>query len=369
MYFNILFAANPHGQCTEGDNGVPVYQPSEHTGLLQRPAPQLSVFQRLQNRLKSHPRLCITCSVCTIFGLLIIVACVVVLVVKAPCRDYSTSLDIFSNDNILFVPNIDTSCHSDLFAQEISSTQDDSTMQELRLYTGKCEDVRKHRETVSDSRYGYTNFTRTFGVYEKQYFSQNSNVSVSINASTPLSRSSEVIVCIFDNQTHFRDFITDEEHWKKHIQYAVYCNSTMVSTDTPTLASVFNFNFKADAYYSIGLGSYDLISYLDVFVRGDRYRYDTVNLTRVNCTLRTISDPPCHLPMLSTGGFPCVLAQAVPPSEGTHGFSGLQVTSGAAMSVTHAGVTIWIPATVIVIVSVAFVVISVLCLWKLSKSQ
>ncbi len=202
-------------------------------------------------------------------GLLLVIACGAVLIFIAPCKDYSTNLDILSNDTFLIVPNIDTSCHSDLFA---SSTQDDSTVHVFQLYTGKCEDVCKHQETLRSSRYGYKNLTRSFGIYEKQYFSLNSNVSVSINASAPLGNSSEVIVCIFDNQEHFQNFITDEDHWKQYIRYAVYCNSTVVSTDTPTLSSVLNFNFKTEAYYSIGLGSYDLISYLDVFVRGDRYR-------------------------------------------------------------------------------------------------
>ncbi len=96
--------------------------------------------------------------------------------------------------------------------------------------------------------------------------------------------------------------------------------------------------------------------------------YDAVNLTRVNCTLRANSDPPCQLPMLSTGGFPCVLAHAVPSSDDTRGFFGLQLTSSAVMTSAHAGVTIVLPVAAIVIVLAVLVVMCSVSLWKCVKS-
>ncbi len=330
-----LHAVQVHGPCTEESTEAPYPTPNSITVISTR----VTAYQRVKTQVKTHPVLCTVWSVCSIFGICLIVGCIAIAVLVDPCSSYSAVNIVYSFDILLVDPNIDASCHTELLLQEVASKMN-AREQDLQIFAGKCGDIPEYRDTIYHPQYGYTNFTGSFGIYGSTYFTVNSNVTVAINASTPHEKSSKVIVCLFDNQTSFFEFSTNQEKWKEYIQYAMLCNSTVVSTSKPTVETVFTFNFETQGYYSLGIASYELISYLDEVVSGERFLYNTTNLTRVNCSLHTYSAPACRLPLSSIDSNPCLLVRAVPPVDDETGFSGLQITSDSDSTPQHSGWTI-----------------------------
>ncbi len=323
---------------------------------------QETVCQNFQRLVKSQKKLFTACCLSFVFVLLFTVGCIAITVYFAHwgCATYSTVNKIYSGNTLLVSPNIDTSCHDELFLDEFAGVTS-FIDQEVQIFTGRCEDVYKYRDHIYSPRYGYTNLTNSFGIYDNGFLSVNSNISVAINVSVPLNSNSKVIVCLFNNESSFIEFSTNQAKWRDYIQYAVFCNSAVVSTSEPTMMTVFNFNVKTEDYYSLGFASYDLISYLDEVVYGERFLYNTTNFTRINCTLYTQSTPACRLPLSSTGTSSCWLIYAVPPIEVSKGFSGIQLSSNIVMSSKLYGVTVVLPAVLAVIAFLLLVVL--LCVW------